>query len=80
MILAAVAQDVGFTKLNQVVGERLRAWLVEASFAALDRLPRAERGTSALSNNLAMMLQDQGDLARAEPLLRKSLEASGEVL
>ena len=57
MILGAVEQGVGFTKLNQVVGGQLREWLTAQAQAALARLPAEERGTSALINNLGSLLQ-----------------------
>ena len=60
MILGAVEQGVGFTKLNQVVGGQLREWLTAQAQAALAGLPAEERGTSALINSLGMLLFNQG--------------------
>ena len=80
MILGAVEQGVGFTKLNQVVGGQLREWLTAQAQAALARLPAEERGTSALINNLATLLQDQGQLDEARPLYEEALQACRETL
>ena len=59
MILGAVEQGVGFTKLNQVVGGQLREWLTAQAQAALARLPAEERGTSVLINQLGMQQKER---------------------
>ena len=80
MILGAVEQGVGFTKLNQVVGGQLREWLTAQAQAALARLPAEERGTSALINQLGRLLKAQGQLDEARPLLEEALRVRREVL
>ena len=79
-IFAVVEAGPGFSALNQVVMEQMRRWLAEAGRAALARLPPSERGTSALINRLATLLQYQGDREGAEPLFREALKARREVL
>ena len=37
----------------------------------LGRMPAAERGTSALTNNLGRLLMDMGKLEEVRPLLEK---------
>ena len=49
----------------------LREALIAQARLALGRLPAAERGTSALTNNLGRLLMDMGKLEEARPLLEK---------
>jgi len=65
---------------NAIVHELLRMALVYEGKAALAQLLAAERGTSVLINNLAWLLQDQGDFAGAAPLYHEALEGSREKL
>lgn len=39
--------------------------------AALDKMPTSERATSRLLDHVASLLQEHGDLAASEPLLRE---------
>jgi len=80
-ILNQVAKlDGGLGAVTATVCARLREWLAAEGQAALARLPAAARGTSALINNLARLLQDMGELDAAEPLLREALQARRETL
>ena len=79
-IKAELDREVGLSACNQQVIGLLRTTLVKQGWAALARLPVARRGTSALINNLGMLLKAIGDLDGAEPLLREALEASREKL
>ena len=80
-ILGEVAKlGGGLGEINATVCGALRGWLAREGRAALERLPAAERGTSALINKVAMMLQKQGDLAAAAPLYREALDAKRETL
>jgi len=49
--------------------------MVESGKGALVGLPDEERAVSALQNNLARLLQDQGNVTEAEVLLMEALEA-----
>ena len=63
----------GHRALDAKLAEALRGWLADEGRAALARLPEAERATSSLINQVGLLLQDQGDLAGAAPLLREAL-------
>ena len=56
---------------NTLVLGLLREALIAQARLALGRLPAAERGTSALTNNLGRLLMDMGKLEEARPLLEK---------
>ena len=79
-IFAAVEKGCGFTQLNATVHGLLRDWLVESGRAALGKVPKQERGTSALIESLATLLKDQGRLGEAEPLYLEALVARRETL
>ena len=70
MILSAVEAGVGFSALNALVLEQLRAWLADAAYAALADLSTSKRGTSPLLNNLGMLLMDQGKLDEVRSRVR----------
>ena len=70
-IMAMVEAGVGCQKLNEIVLAQMRAWVADAGRAALAALPAAERATSVLLNNVAMLLQEQGRLDEARPLFEE---------
>jgi tetratricopeptide (TPR) repeat protein len=72
-IKRAIVEGGGFLKTNQLVIGAMQGWMVEEAQAALDAMPVEERATSALINNLANLLSDQGKLGEAEPLYREAL-------
>jgi tetratricopeptide (TPR) repeat protein len=75
-ILAEVAQlEGGIGAVTATVCASLREWLAAEGRAALARMPREERATSALQNQLGMLLMNQGKLDEAGGLLREALEA-----
>ena len=81
MIHGAVETSVGgISGLNAAIHAQLRGWLADAGRKALDALPAGKRGTSALINNLASLLNAQGHLDQAEPLYREALAARRETL
>ena len=77
MVHAAIDRTLkgGHTELDAWLSEALREWLATEGRAALVRMPREERATSMLQNNLGSLLQAQGKLDEAEPLLREALDA-----
>ena len=79
-IFAAVEKGCGFTQLNATVHGLLRDWLAESGRAALGKVPKHERGTSVLINNMANLLLNQGRLSEAEPLYLEALAARRETL
>ena len=80
-ILAEVAQlEGGIGAVTATVCASLREWLAAEGRAALARMPREERATSALQDRLGRLLQDQGKLDEAGGLLREALEASRATL
>ena len=80
-ILGEVAKlGGGLSEINATVCGALRGWLAREGRAALERLPAAERGTSVLIHSVALLLQNQGDLAGAAPLYREALDARRETL
>ena len=75
-ILAEVAQlEGGIGAVTATVCASLREWLAAEGRAALARMPREERATSELQNQLGRLLQAQGKLDEAGVLLREALEA-----
>ena len=73
-ILGEVGQlPGGLGAINSRVMAALGGWVVGEAQAMLAALPEAERGTSLLLANVAVMLEDQGRLAEAEVLLREKL-------
>ena len=75
-ILAEVAQlEGGIGAVTATVCASLREWLAAEGRAALARMPREERATSALQNQLGLLLHDQGKLDEAGVLYREALEA-----
>ena len=75
-ILAEVAKlEGGIGAVTATVCASLREWLAAEGRAALARMPRKERATSALQDRLATLLQAQGKLDEAGVLLREALEA-----
>ena len=80
-ILAEVAQlEGGIGAVTATVCASLREWLAAEGRAALARMPRKERATSALQDRLATLLQAQGKLDEAGVLFRGALEASRATL
>jgi len=79
-IFKAVEAISGFGEVNKVVIGIMRRWMVESGKGALLGLPEEKRAVSALQNNLAKLLQDQGKLDEAEPLFREALEAQRHTL
>ncbi|KAJ1639406.1 hypothetical protein T492DRAFT_1117215 [Pavlovales sp. CCMP2436] len=75
-ILRAVGANVGVGQLNKQVLSELRAWLAQTGGAALT----AEPGNLGLTDSLGRLLQAQGKLGEAEPLLRRALEGREEQL
>jgi len=75
MIKEIVRQGMGFQAVNKAVMGMLHEWLAATAKAALDALPQAERGTSALINNLGALYQDQGKYQLAEQLYVESMGA-----
>jgi tetratricopeptide (TPR) repeat protein len=77
MVHAAIDRTLkgGHTELDALLSEALREWLAAEGRAALMRMPREERATSALQNQLGLLLQDQGKRDEAEQLYREALEA-----
>ena len=67
--------DGGLGAINANVMGALRGWLTSEAKALLARLPEAERWTSVLCNNVAIMLEEVGRLAEAEELKREVLAA-----
>ena len=75
-ILAEVAQlEGGIGAVTATVCASLREWLAAEGRAALARMPREERATSVLQNQLGSLLRDQGKLDEAGVLYREALEA-----
>ena len=74
-ILDELERDVGFIACNTLVIGLLREALVAQARAALARLPEAERGTSALINQLGVLLQRMGKLEEARPLFEEAVQA-----
>jgi len=75
-ILAEVAQlEGGIGAVTATVCASLCEWLAAEGRAALARMPREERATSALQDRLGRLLQAQGKLDEAGVLLREALEA-----
>ena len=75
-ILAEVAQlEGGIGAVTATVCASLREWLAAEGRAALARMPREERATSVLQNQLGLLLNDQGKLDEAGGLFREALEA-----
>jgi hypothetical protein len=72
-IQRAIVEGGGFLKTNQLVIGAMKGWMVEEARSALEEMPVEERATSALINNLANLLSDQGKLSDAEPLYREAL-------
>jgi tetratricopeptide (TPR) repeat protein len=72
-IQRAIVEGGGFLKTNQLVIGAMKGWMVEEARSALEEMPVEERATSALINNLANLLSDQGKLGDAEPLYREAL-------
>ena len=80
-ILAEVAQlEGGIGAVTATVCASLREWLAAKGRAALMRMPRKARATSALQDRLATLLQAQGKLDEAGVLFRDALEASRATL
>eukprot|EP00964_Phaeocystis_antarctica_P149180 scaffold116220_cov54-Phaeocystis_antarctica.AAC.1 len=79
-ILDELEQDVGLVECNKLVIGLLREALVAQARAALGRLPAAERGTSALINNLGRLLTDIGQLEKARPLFKEHMLGCRETL
>ena len=80
-ILAEVAKlEGGIGAVTATVCASLREWLAAEGRAALARMPRKERATSALQDRLATLLQAQGKLDEAGVLFRGALEASRATL
>ena len=79
-IFKAVEATAGFDEVNKVVIGIMKEWMAESGKEALLGLPEEERAVSALQNNLAVLLEDQGKLNEAEPLFRESLEGSRRTL
>jgi hypothetical protein len=80
-ILAEVAQlKGGIGAVTATVCASLREWLAAEGRAALARMPREERATSALQNQLGRLLQAQGKLDEAAVLIREALEAGRATL
>jgi tetratricopeptide (TPR) repeat protein len=80
-ILGEVAKlDGGLGQVTSVVVAALRGWLQAEARKCLEGMPRAERGTSALIDRVATMLQAQGKLVEAEALFREALDACRETL
>ena len=75
-ILGEVAKlDGGMGAINSNVMGALQGWLSTEAMELLDHLPKEERGTSLLINNLAGMLENSGRLQEAEDLYRERLLA-----
>ena len=79
-IQRAIVEGGGFPKTNQLVIEAMKGWMVEEARSALEEMPVEERATSALINNLANLLADQGKLGDAEPLYREALAGKRRTL
>ena len=77
MVHAAIDRTLkgGHTELDALLSEALREWLAAEGRAALARMPREKRATSALQRNLGTLLQAQGNFDEAEPLYREALKA-----
>jgi tetratricopeptide (TPR) repeat protein len=73
LIMGAVAASVGAQRLNEIVLEQMRGWVADAGRGALAALPPAERATSKLINQVAMLLKEQGRLDEARPLLEEAV-------
>eukprot|EP00964_Phaeocystis_antarctica_P116692 scaffold80604_cov57-Phaeocystis_antarctica.AAC.1 len=65
----------GMGAVNSSVMAALGGWVVGEAQAMLEAMPEAERGTSLLMNNVAIMLESQGRLTEAEALYRETLVA-----
>ena len=65
----------GMGAVNSSVMAALGGWVVGEAQAMLEAMPEAERGTSLLLANVAVMLMNQGRLAEAEALYREKLAA-----
>ena len=63
----------GMGAVNSSVMAALGGWVVDEAQAMLEAVPEAERGTSGLLSNLAILLKNQGRLAEAETLQRERL-------
>jgi len=77
MVHAAIDRTLkgGHTELDALLSEALREWLAAEGRAALMRLPREERATSALQKALGLLLSSLGKKAEAMDLTRETLEA-----
>ena len=62
-----VQREMGFGEVNKQVIGALREWLAATATAELERLPKAERGTSVLINNLAKGSSDGPTRASGRP-------------
>ena len=63
----------GMGAVNSSVMAALGGWVVDEAQAMLAAVPEAERGTSGLLSNVAILLKNQGRLAEAETLQRERL-------
>ena len=79
-IQRVIRETCGFLKTNQLVIGAMQSWMVEEGQAALAAMEEGKRGTSALINNLANLLRDQGKLGKAEPLFLEALTARRRTL
>ena len=79
-IFKAVETTAGFEEVNKVVIGIMRKWMAESGKGALLGLPEKERAVSTLQGNLATLLNDQGKLSEAEPLMRETLKGRRRTL
>ena len=78
---AEIAKRVGFTKLDGIVLEQLRAWLTQTAAQALEEMSPSERAVSIeLVRNLGGLYKEQGKLEQAELLYVEVLDAQQAML
>ena len=80
MVHAAIDRTLkgGHTELDALLSEALREWLAAEGRAALMRLPREERATSALQKALGLLLSALGKKAEAMDLTRETRSVAFE--
>eukprot|EP00298_Acanthocystis_sp_HF-20_P012267 c19803_g1_i1.p1 GENE.c19803_g1_i1~~c19803_g1_i1.p1 ORF type:complete len:575 (+),score=231.52 c19803_g1_i1:101-1825(+) len=73
-IFSIINESIGADKLNGIVRENVRNWVVKFSLSLIeDNTAKDKKESSLLLNNVGMILFYQGKYQDAEPLLEQSL-------